>query len=70
MIMVVVDRLTKAAHFDPLASGFTAGKVAHLFTDIVIKLHDFPSTIMSDRILFFLSQFWVELFKLWHYVEA
>lgn len=64
VILVVVDRLTKAAHFGPLPTGFTATKVDKLFTDMVVKLHGFPSSIISDRDPVFLSKFWAELFKL------
>ncbi|CAH9101834.1 unnamed protein product [Cuscuta europaea] len=63
-IMVVVDRLTKSAHFLALSHPFTAKEVADLFTKEIVKLHGFPKTIVSDRDRIFLSTFWSEIFKL------
>jgi len=62
-IMVVVDRLTKYTHLGPLPTGFDAPRVATLFTEIVVKLHGLPSSIVSDRDTIFLSQLWTELMK-------
>ena len=64
VILVVVDRLTKYAHFLPLKHPFTAKSVAHLFFDNVVKLHGVPKTIVSDRDRVFTASFWQELFKL------
>lgn len=64
VILVVVDRLTKAAHFGALPTSFTASKVAQLFVEMVVRLHGFPSTIVSDRDPVFLNKFWAELFRL------
>lgn len=64
VILVVVDRLTKYAHFGALPLSFTAGKVAQLFAEMVVKLHGYPSTIVSDRDPIFISQFWKKLFEL------
>lgn len=63
-ILVVVDRLTKYAHFGALSSNFTASKVAELFCNMVIKLHGLPRTLVSDRDPIFTSQFWQRLFEL------
>lgn len=63
-ILVVVDRLTKFAHFGPLPNQFTAEKVAQMFVEIVVKLHGFPNSIISDRDPIFLSAFWQQLFNL------
>lgn len=47
-IMVVVDRLTKYAHFIPLSHPYTAAMVARLFPDHIFKLHGMPTSIVSD----------------------
>ena len=62
-ILVVVDRLTKYTHLGALPPAFDAPRVAALFIDIVVKLHGFPSAIVSDRDTIFMSRVWTELMK-------
>ncbi|GJY07897.1 transposon Tf2-1 polyprotein [Tanacetum coccineum] len=64
VIFVVVDRLSKQAHFGTLPTSFTASKVAELFADLVWKLHGLPRIIISDKDPIFLSNFWKELFSM------
>jgi hypothetical protein len=63
-IFVVVDRLTKFAHFFPIATDFSAAQVVELFFREMFKLHGLPKTIISDRDNRFMSTFWQELFRL------
>jgi len=48
-ILVVVDRLTKMAHFILTTEKMTVGGLARLFRDNVWKLHGLPESIISDR---------------------
>jgi hypothetical protein len=56
VIMVVVDRLSKYAHF--CAHPFTASTVAQLFMDRVFNLHGMPHSLVSHRDPTFTSNFW------------
>lgn len=64
VIMVVVDRLTKYAHFVALKHPFSAATVAKAFITNVVRLHGIPTSIVSDRDKVFLSSFWQALFQL------
>jgi len=63
-IFVVVDRLTKFAHFFAISMDFSASQVEYLFFREVFRLHGLPKTIVSDRDSRFMSIFWQELFQL------
>lgn len=64
LILVVVDRMTKMAHFMPCVSTITAEDVFCLFRDNVMKLHGLPSSVLSDRDTLFTSKFWSDLTRL------
>ena len=61
-IMVVVEKLTKAAHFIPLKTTHREVDV-DIFLKEVARLHGIPKTIVSDRDPKFTSNFWKGLFK-------
>lgn len=63
-IMVIVDRLSKYAHFAPLPTRFDAWRVANLFVDTVVKHHRLPKTLVSDLNSVFLNEVWEILMKL------
>ena len=63
-IHVVVDRLTKYAHFFPIATTYSEAQVAKVFFRKYFRLHGLPWSIVSDRDGRFMSHFWQELFRL------
>jgi hypothetical protein len=65
VILVVVDRFTKYAHFIPIKHPYTATSIAQTFLDNVVKLHGMPASIVTDRDIIFVSKFWKTLFKLY-----
>nr|GFB64772.1 putative nucleotidyltransferase, ribonuclease H [Tanacetum cinerariifolium] len=64
-IWVVVDRLTKSAHFLPIRKDYSVSKLEETFQQEIIRLHGTPSAIVSDRDPRFTSRFWKGLQKAW-----
>ena len=60
-VWVIVDRLTKSAHFIPIRIYYSMDRLAKLFVDEIVRLHGVPLSIMSDRDPRFASIFWKEL---------
>nr|GEY95977.1 retrotransposon protein, putative, Ty3-gypsy subclass [Tanacetum cinerariifolium] len=48
-IWVVVDRLTKSAHFLPIRKDYSVSRLAEMFQQEIVRLHGTPSAIVSDR---------------------
>nr|GFC62298.1 putative reverse transcriptase domain-containing protein [Tanacetum cinerariifolium] len=57
-IWVVVDRLTKSAHFLPIRKDYSVSRLAEIFQQEIVRLHGTPSAIVSDRDPHFASHFW------------
>jgi hypothetical protein len=61
-IMVVINKLSKSAHFIPVKSTFKAINIAEIFMKEIFILHGIPKMVISDRDVKFTSAFWKELF--------
>lgn len=57
-IWVIVDRLTKSAHFLAISESSSAEKLAELYVREVVSRHGVPISIVSDRDVRFTSRFW------------
>ncbi|KAI3682071.1 hypothetical protein L2E82_50219 [Cichorium intybus] len=57
-IWVIVDRLTKSAHFLAIKESSPAKKLAEIFDREIVSLHGVPVSIVSDRDTRFTSRFW------------
>jgi hypothetical protein len=60
-IWVVVDRLTKVAHFIPVNTTYSGARLAELYISRIVCLHGVPKKIISDRGSQFTSWFWEQL---------
>jgi hypothetical protein len=58
VIVVIVDRMTKYAHFCALSHPFKSSTVATAVMDTVQKLHGSPNIIVSNRDLIFTGHLW------------
>ena len=57
LLWVVVDRLTKSAHFLPVRNDYSLDKLAKLYIREIVRLHGIPISIISDRYPRFTSRF-------------
>ena len=60
-VWVVVDRLTKSAHYLPVRTDYSLDKLAELYIKEIVRLHGIPISIISDRDPRFTSRFWGKL---------
>jgi hypothetical protein len=56
-IFVVVDTLTKSAHFIPVCTMYQALNIARIFVNEIVRLHGVPRKIISDRGSIFTGMF-------------
>jgi len=62
-IWVIVDRLTKVAHFIAMRTTYRTEKLIDLYVDNILKLYEAPVSIVSDRGTQYVSKFWKSLHK-------
>ena len=60
-IWVIVDRLTKTAHFMTVRMTYSLQRLAQLYVEEIVRLHGVPVSIVSDRDPRFTSRFWESL---------
>ncbi|KAA3474134.1 DNA/RNA polymerases superfamily protein [Gossypium australe] len=57
-VCVIVDRLSKSAHFIPVRVDYSLQRLAKLYVAEIVRLHGVPVSIISDRDPRFTSRFW------------
>ena len=62
-IWVIVDRLTKSAHFLAIRESLSAEKLAALYVREIVSRHGVPVSIVSDWDVRFTSRFWQKFHK-------
>jgi hypothetical protein len=60
-IWVIVDRLSKSAHFIPVHTNYNVQKYPGIYIACVLCSHEVPKTIISDRGSQFVARFWDQL---------
>ena len=60
-VWVIMDRLTKYAHFLPVRLDYSMDRLAELYVSEIVRLHGIPLSIVSDHEPQFPSRFWKEL---------
>ena len=60
-ILVIVDRLTKMVHYEPVKVTIDAPGLAEVIIDVVVRHHGLPDSIVTDRGSLFTSKFWSSL---------
>ena len=62
-IMVVINKLSKEAHFIPIKSTYKVVNITDIFMKEIFKLHGVPKAIVLDRDAKFTGNIWKYLFK-------
>ncbi|GJS84953.1 reverse transcriptase domain-containing protein [Tanacetum coccineum] len=57
-IWVIMDRLTKSAHFLPMREDYKMERLARLYLNEIVARHGVPISIISDHDSRFTSRFW------------
>ena len=60
-VWVIIDKLTKSAHFIPVRMDYSMDRLVELYVEEIVRFHGVPLSIMSDRDPRFTSRFWKEL---------
>jgi hypothetical protein len=60
-IWVIVVWLTKTAHFIPVHKNYSAERYAEIYTDLILRLHGVPKTILLDQGTQFVARFWAQV---------
>ena len=60
-VWVIIDKLTKSAHFLLVRMDYSMDQLAELYVNEIVRLHGVPLSIVSDRDLSLTSRFWKEL---------
>jgi hypothetical protein len=60
-IWVIMDRLTKVAHFIPVKTTYSGPQLAELYMLRIVCLHGVPKKVVSDRGTQFTLRFWERL---------
>jgi hypothetical protein len=60
-IWVIVDRLTKSAHFIPISTMYRVRQYAKLYLFHIVPYHGIPKIIISNRWSIFVAWFWEQL---------
>ena len=60
-VWVIVDHLTKVAHFIPVKTTYNGPRLAQLYMERIVCLHGVPKKIVSDRGTQFTSHFWQQV---------
>jgi hypothetical protein len=63
VLLTMVDRFSKYAHFIPLDHPYTASSIAREFFNDIVRLQSFPESIVSDRDPVFTGHVWRDLFR-------
>jgi hypothetical protein len=58
---IIVDRLTKSAHFIPVSTTYRVRQYAELYMSHIVRYHSILKTIISNRGSIFVARFWEQL---------